>query len=302
MRHYELSTPENFLGLAADASDLADSRVVVLPIPYEATVSYGQGTREGPRAIIHASRQVELYDRWRGDEPALMLGIHTLPALAPSAAGPEANVAAIAACAAEHLAAGKHLVGLGGEHTISVGIAQAVARHHPEFVLVQIDAHADLRDSYEGSRYSHACAARRILDLGATIVQLGIRSVCPEEMALIAADPERITVAFAEDVHAGRHRERLAALVHDRPVFLTIDLDGLDPTLIPATGTPEPGGLSWDQVTEIIGIVATHGRIVAIDCVELAPIPGHHVSEFVAAKLVYQAITRAWAAAPDASR
>jgi agmatinase len=166
MRHhaYEFSTPENFLGLDAAASDPATSRVVVLPIPYEATVSFGQGTREGPRAIIHASRQVELYDRWRGDEPALMLGIHTLPALAPSAAGPEATVMAIAACAAEQLAAGKHLVALGGEHTISVGIAQAIAQDHPGFVVVQIDAHADLRDDYEGSRFSHACAARRMLE------------------------------------------------------------------------------------------------------------------------------------------
>jgi agmatinase len=295
MPTYETLAPDNFLGLDDDHSAYATSAALILPIPYEATVSYGQGTREGPRAILYASRQVELYDREFGDEPALRHGIHTLPALAPAISGPDAMVAAIAACAQEHLATGKLLVGLGGEHTVSAGIAHAVRATHGDFVMVQIDAHSDLRDEYEGSPYSHACVARRVLEMGASIVQLGIRSVCREEIEAIEQERERLRVFFAEDVHAGTHRAELADRVRGRTIFLTIDLDGFDPAYVPATGTPEPGGLHWEQVLEIIRIVAGAGRVVAIDCVELAPIPGHHSSEFLAAKLVYKAISAALA-------
>ncbi|HMO56061.1 MAG TPA: agmatinase [Roseiflexaceae bacterium] len=295
MPSYELLPPDNFLGLDDEFSSYDQSAALILPIPYEATVSYGQGTREGPRALLYASRQVELYDRELGDEPALRHGIHTLPAIAPASSGPEAMVAAIAACAAEHLASGKLLVGLGGEHTISAGIARAVHAQYSDMIMVQIDAHADLRNEYEGSQYSHACIARRVFDMGVPIVQLGIRSVCREEVELIDAEPEQLHVYFAEDVHAGRHRDELADLVRGRNVFLTIDLDGLDPSLIPATGTPEPGGLYWDQALEIIRTVCHAGRVVAFDCVELAPIAGQHGSEFLAAKLVYKTLSLALA-------
>src|SRR5512145_2732722 len=162
MQTYETLPPDNFLGLDAEYSDYERSAALILPFPYEVTVSYGQGTREGPRAILNASRQVELYDRELDDEHALRFGIHTLPALAPVVSGPEAMVAAVAVCAEEQLRARKLLVGLGGEHTISIGIARAVGAVYGDFVLVQIDAHSDLRAEYEGSPYSHACIARRI--------------------------------------------------------------------------------------------------------------------------------------------
>jgi agmatinase len=301
MPAYETLPPDNFLGLAPEHSHYERSAALILPIPYEATVSFGQGTRNGPRAIIDASHQVELYDRELDDEPALTYGIHTLPALAPVVSGPEATVAAVGACAEEHLRTGKLLVGLGGEHTVSAGIARAVSAVHGDFVMVQIDAHSDLRDEYEGSAYSHACIARRVLDLGATVVQFGIRSVCREEIDVIRAKPERVSVWFAEDVHRGGHLEALADLVRGRPIFLTIDLDGLDPALVPATGTPEPGGLSWAQTLEIVRTVVHTGRVVAIDCVELAPIPGQHASDFLAAKLVYKAISLTLAARPRSS-
>ena len=290
MSAYETLPPNNFLGLDEEHSAYDRSAALILPIPYEGTVSYGQGTREGPRAILAASHQVELYDRELDDEPALTCGVHTLPALAPVVSGPEGMVAAIAACAEEQLRTGKLLVGLGGEHTVSAGIARAVHATHGDFVMVQIDAHSDLRQEYEGSLYSHASIARRVFDMGATIAQFGIRSICREEIDLIRAEPERLHVWFAEDVHAGGHLEPLADLVRDRPVFLTIDLDGLDPSLVPATGTPEPGGLSWAQALTIVRTVASAGNVVAIDCVELAPIPGQHASDFLAAKLVYKAI------------
>jgi agmatinase len=291
MAAYETLAPDNFLGLDDEYSDYDRSAALLLPIPYEATVSYGQGTREGPRAIINASRQVELYDRELDDEPALRHGIHTLPALAPAGAGPEAMVDAIAACAAEHLATGKVLFGLGGEHTVSAGIARALVAQHGPIVMVQIDAHSDLRDEYEGTPYSHACVARRVLDMGATVVQLGIRSVCREEVEVIAAERERLRVFFAEDVHAGGHLAELERLVRDRTVFLTIDVDGLDPSIMPATGTPEPNGLSWNQALDMVRVVARSSRVAAIDCVELAPIAGSHASEFAAAKLVYKTLS-----------
>ena len=213
MPSYETLPPNNFLGLDEEHSGYEHSAALILPIPYEGTVSYGQGTREGPRAIIHASQQVELYDRELDDEPALTYGIHTLPFLAPVVSGPAGMVDAIAACAEEHLRTGKLLVGLGGEHTVSAGIARAVHAVHGDFVMVQIDAHSDLRDEYEGSPYSHASIARRVFDMGATIVQFGIRSICREEIELIRAERERLHVWFAEDVHAGGHIEKLAELV-----------------------------------------------------------------------------------------
>ena len=290
MNHYEYATPENFLGLEGDIASYEGAKVVVLPIPYEATVSFGQGARGGPRAIINASRQVELYDREFDREVVHDYGIHTLPALAPHTAGPAAMVDAITACAYEHLSAGKMLVGLGGEHSISSGFARAIQAVHGDFVLVQIDAHSDLRDSYEGSPYSHASVARRIADLGAPVLQFGIRSICQEEMDYIRATPDRTRVWFNDDVHAGGHIPELIDRIRGKKVFLTIDVDGLDPSIIPATGTPEPNGLSWVQVLEIVRAVTTHSTVVAFDCVELAPIPGMHSSDFITAKLIYKVI------------
>src|SRR5262245_48247880 len=171
MSRYETLPPYNFLGLSDEYSAYERCAALILPIPYEGTVSYGQGTREGPRAISHASQQVELYDRELDDEPALTYGIHTLPFLAPAVSGPADMVAAISACAEEHLqklvtrgGAGRLLVGLGGEHTVSAGIAQAVRAIYGDFVLVQIDAHSDLRDTYDGSPYTHASVAKRIFE------------------------------------------------------------------------------------------------------------------------------------------
>ena len=290
MSRYETLPPQNFLGLDDEHSGYESSAALILPIPYEGTVSYGQGTREGPRAIIEASRQVELYDRELDDEVALSYGIHTLPAIAPVVSGPSAMVDAIAAYAEEQLRTGKLLVGLGGEHTVSAGIARAVQAVHGNFVMVQIDAHSDLRDEYEGSPYSHASVARRVFDQGMTVAQFGIRSICREEIDLIRAEPERLRVWFAEDVQAGGHLPALAELVRGKHVYLTNDLDGFDPPPVGATGTPEPNGLSWNQGLEIIRTVAREARVVAIDCVELAPLPGQHASDFLAAKLVYKAI------------
>jgi agmatinase len=293
MPAYETLPPQNFLGLDDEYSGFERSAALILPIPYEGTVSYGQGTREGPRAILHASRQVELYDRELDDEPALTHGIHTLPALAPIVSGPEPMVAAIAACAEEQLRTGKLLVGLGGEHTISSGIARAVQAVYGDFVMVQIDAHSDLRDEYDGSPYSHACVARRLLESSGIerILQLGIRSLDVEEVTFARASPERLRVWFAEDVHAGDWRDELEESLRGKRVYLTIDVDGLDPAIVPATGTPEPDGLTWSETLDVVRTVARAARVVGVDCVELAPHPGQHAADFAVAKLLYKTIS-----------
>lgn len=289
---YEFLPPLNFLGLPPERSARESSGVIVLPVPYEVTTSYGQGTRHGPRALLLASQQVELYDREFDGEPALEYGVHTLPLLAPTYRDPATAQAEIAAAVADHAGAALLCV-LGGEHSISGGVARGLRQVFGEFVTVQLDAHADLRDEYEGTPYSHASAMRRVLDhSGGPLLQLGIRSLSSDEAALIRAQPEQVTTFFAEDVHAGRHRERLAEFVRGQQVFLTIDLDCFDAALMPATGTPEPDGLSWNEVLDIVRIVATQAeRVLAFDVMELAPIPGYHAPDYLAAKLTYKVMS-----------
>lgn len=288
-----MTTPDNFLGLETDFSALDRAGVLVLPIPFEATVSYGGGTAAGPEAIITASQQVELYDREYDLEPALQYGVHTLPALdLPD--DPAAAVNAIRTAVANAARSGKLVVGLGGEHTISAGVGRGLldALGGP-LTVVQIDAHSDLRDEYEDSPYSHACVARRLLDDPAVeqVLQLGIRSVCPEEVAYVRDHPDRARVWYAEQVHAGNWRDEFIARVQGRRVFLTIDVDGLDPAIVPATGTPEPDGLTWSETLNILRTLNAHATVIGMDCVELAPAPGLHMAEFAVAKLVYKAIS-----------
>lgn len=291
-KSYEFGPPENFLGLPAPQSEFETSRAMILPVPFEATTSYGGGTRNGPRAIIEASAQVELYDIELGREPAMEWGVHTLPYLAPSLHSLEDAVADIAAAVADLPCRDKLLCVLGGEHTVSVGVARGLREHFGPFLTVQIDAHADLRDSYEGTPYSHASAMRRVLELGGPLLQLGIRSLDRSEAEFLAENPDTVTCFTAAAMRDGADwRAALTSAVSKMPVFLTIDVDGLDPSVIPATGTPEPGGLGWYDVLEIVRLIARHGRVIAFDCVELAPIPGLHHPNFTTAKLIYKTMT-----------
>ncbi|HHY57038.1 MAG TPA: agmatinase [Chloroflexi bacterium] len=288
-----MMTPDNFLGLEAEWSAFDRAGVLVLPIPFEATVSYGGGTAAGPAAIIDASQQVELYDREYDLEPALQYGVHTLPALdLPD--DPAAAVASIRTAVAAAACTGKLVVGLGGEHTVSVGVGRGLLDAlGGSLTVVQIDAHSDLRNEYEGTPYSHACIARRLLDEPAIeqVLQLGIRSVCPEEVAFVRAHPDRARVWYTEAVHDGSWRTEFIQRVQGRRVFLTIDVDGLDPAIVPATGTPEPDGLTWMETLDILRTLNKHATVVGMDCVELAPAPGLHLAEFAVAKLVYKAIS-----------
>ncbi len=286
---YEFLPPLNFLGLSAEHNRLKHSRVVVLPVPYELTTSYGQGTRNGPRALLVASQQVELYDREFGGEPVLDYGVHTLPLLAPNYRDPATAHAEIAAAVVSH-APEKLLCVIGGEHSISGSVARGLHEVHGDFVTVQLDAHADLRAEYEGTPYSHASAMRRVIDNGGgPVLQLGIRSLSADEAEFIRTQPDKVETYFAEDVHAGKHVQPLAAFVRDKQVFLTIDVDCLDASLMPATGTPEPDGMSWNEVLQAVRIVASHAeRVLAFDVMELAPIPGMQAPDYLAAKLTYK--------------
>ena len=267
--------------------------MLVLPVPYELTTSYGQGTRQGPRALLHASAQVELYDREFERECALEWGVHTLPFLAPNYHSPEVAHTEIAEAVAEYARTDKLLCVLGGEHSISGSVARGLHEVHGPFVTVQLDAHADLRDEYEGTPYSHASAMRRVIDNGGgPVLQLGIRSLSVDEAAFIREQPEAVQTFFAEQVHAGEHLDALRAFVRGKSVFLTIDVDCFDAALMPATGTPEPDGLLWPEVLDIVRIVAAEsGRVLAFDVMELAPIAGNQAPDYLAAKLTYKVMS-----------
>lgn len=285
--------PERFLGLDDEAGQKERAAAWVLPLPMEMTTSYVGGTRLGPAAIIEASTQVELYDADVQAEAAPIYGIHTLPTLHPNLTSPQAAVEGITE-AVNALELGERLlVTLGGEHTITPGLVKAFAPRYPDLVMVQIDAHSDLRDSFDGTPWSHACAARRVLQYTpASILQFGIRSICQEE-AEFAAQTDRVQIWTGEAIHRDRERHYIEAArnaVAGRPVYLTIDLDGFDPSVISAVGTPEPGGLGWYDCLDLIRAVVESGTVIAFDCVELCPAAGAQASAFAAAKLVYKTL------------
>lgn len=294
----------NFLDVQSEMT-AAPARCRVLPLPYEATVSYEGGTANGPRAILEASSQVELYDRAVGSEACLQYGIETLPAYSPPGLAGADYVNGLADHAEKLYDPDGLVVGLGGEHTVTIGLVRGTRRALGKpLTMVQIDAHADLRDQYSGDPYSHACISRRLLDDGVdSLVLLGIRSVCPEEVRLIDSDP-RISVFWADDIQAdgeARFLQSLRHLLQGRDVYLTIDVDGLDPSVIPATGTPEPGGLSWWQACSIVQATAESATIRGLDVTELAPRASLHAADFAVAKLIYHSMnqvakTRGWLA------
>jgi agmatinase len=286
--------PRNFLGLEGDAATWQNAGVVILPIPYEASVSYQGGTKLGPDAIIQASRFIELYDQELDDEPGPRVGVCTLPALHLSAAGPETAIGELREAMDAILAeAGDRLViGLGGEHSITSAPVQAHAARLPEgrrLTILQFDAHGDLRLEYEGSKFSHAAVMAQCIDC-ANLVQVGIRAITSEERALIREREGSITTIFAEEMWNNEAwiDRAFAALGDD--VFITFDVDYFDPSLMPATGTPEPGGCEWYPTLKLLRRVFEEKNVVGVDVVELAPIGGNAAPDFVVAKLVYKMI------------
>ncbi len=281
---YNQGEPFTFAGLDPEEFPYEASSIAVLPIPYEATTSYMAGTREGPREIIHASRFLELYDE-EIDAEVYPLGIFTLPEVQTVVSSPAEMVEEIYQAAKIIIEDGKFLVSLGGEHTITPPLVKAQVEANPELSVLQIDAHADLRETYQGSVYSHACAMRRVVGL-APAVQVGIRSISAEEVAAVSSLPTRIF--YAHEIRSNPDWQRRVVDALGDPVYVTIDLDGLDPALMPAVGTPEPGGLDWGQVCGLLRAVTHQRRVVGFDVNELAPIPGLGAPNFLAAKLVYK--------------
>ncbi len=267
---------------------------VVVPIPYEATTTYRKGCAHGPEAILTASDQLEAYDEELRRSPCHEVGIYTLPPIADTRQQPSLSADQMLqqtqATTAPILQAGKFIVALGGEHAITAGIVQAVKAVVTEpFTVVQIDAHGDLRASFEGSPHNHACVMRRVWELGLPTLPLGIRAICQEEADLIQA--HNIPVFWAREMmHNPLWPEQAIAAITTEKVFLTIDMDGFDPSLIPGVGTPEPGGLGWYDVLRFLRLLFRHKQVIAADVMELAPLTDSVVSEFTTAKLVYKII------------
>jgi agmatinase len=293
LRELGWELPHTFLGLDEAASAFEDAGVVILPVPYESTVSYGGGTRNGPRAIVEASRYIELYDQELDAEP-WEVGVATLPALSLGGAGPESAVGELRAAydALLEESGDRFVVTLGGEHSITsapvLAWSERLAAQGRRLSVLQIDAHTDLRLEYEGSPYSHAAVMARVHEQ-CDIVAVGIRALTREEREL-ARSRDNIHIFFADDIHTGdAWMDDVLALLGD-DVYITFDVDGFDPTLVPSTGTPEPGGLQWYPVLQLLRRVFAEKHVHAADVVELAPIAGLNAPDFLVAKLVYKMI------------
>lgn len=259
----------------------------VIPAPMETTVSYGGGTAQGPRAILEASGQLEDFD---GRGCPGERGIHTQPAVKPAAGKgllEERWIEAIERAVSKALRCGAVPAVLGGEHTVTLGAARAFRAAGQEIGFIHFDAHADLRDTYEGTAYSHACVMRRVHELGFPLVQLGTRAYCLEERDYRAANRSTIRAYDADVLAAGRLPKKWIPAGFPKRVFITFDLDGLDPSILPATGTPVPGGLGWYDAMNRLEEIAATRVIEGFDVVELAPQPGLHHADFTAARLVY---------------
>jgi agmatinase len=275
--------PHNFGGLEDEHAALEPSRFVVLPVPYDFTTTYQPGTRWGPRAILTASQNMELWDEELG--ATYRAGIHTLPEVESTAAGPEAMVRRVEEAVGWILDLGKVPVMLGGEHSITGGAVGAAARRFRNLSVLQLDAHADMRDTYLDSPFSHACVMRRVRER-VPAASVGIRSMSEEEAEHLKRHPVPMWSTRQFRALGGRWDPVLEALTDE--VYVTFDLDGLDPAQLPATGTPEPGGLDWYEAVDLLRAVSGRARIVGCDVVELAPIAGQVASDFLAARLAYR--------------
>jgi agmatinase len=281
-----LAPPQNFAGMLSPYADLETAKVVILPVPYDSTTEWHSGTREGPKAIINASQYLELYDI-ELEREIYKVGIHTLPEVKPLLNSPEKMIDRVYRVASELTKQAKFLVMFGGEHSLSLGMVQALKENFQDLCVLQLDAHADLRDSYSGTRYSHACVMRRIHEL-CPIVQVGIRSLSWEEQQFLTqnnmhpfcisvsssdlASPENIVTSLSENV------------------YVSMDLDVFDISVMPAVGTPEPGGMQWHEVLNLLRSVTLHKRVIGFDLVELCPKDYTDSYAFLAAKLAYKFI------------
>jgi agmatinase len=284
---YDHISPLAFGGTLPDSATFERAKAVILPVPLESTTSYVPGTRNGPREILVASSHLELWDEETGTD-VHPIGIYTLPEMElpfDDMADIMAEIRRVTSAILEH---DKFTIVLGGEHSITSPVVAAMAEKHRGLSVLQIDAHADLRDVYMGTRFNHACAMRRVLEY-APVTQVGIRSLSTEEAKAAASLGTRIfyDVNMRQDAN---WMQQVVASLSDT-VYITIDVDGLDPAIMPATGTPEPGGLSWYELLSLLRTVISTRKVVGCDIVELSPLPGVAAPNFMCAKLVYKILT-----------
>ena len=274
----------NFGGIEPPFSLKDTSKIAVIPVPYDLTTTYVTGTKNGPSAIIEASTHMELYDEELGKE-TYQVGIYTHQPIAVSDKKPEEMLRMVSEAVSSDMKSDRFPVTLGGEHSISVGVVRELVKIYPDLSVLQLDAHADLRDTYEGTPYNHACVGRRITEL-CPLVQVGIRSMCKEE-----ADFQRSSkVITISDYEMKRNKTALENAINALTdhVYITLDLDVLDPAIMPAVGTPEPGGLNWFETIQFLKLLSERKQIVSFDLVELCPQAGNVAPDFLAAKLIYR--------------
>ena len=280
-----LSQKKGFLGY--EANNKKDDKVVVIPFGLEMTVSYGGGTKNGPKEIIKASHQVELFDEELNKEPFKEIGIKTLkPFLIKKKIKPALKQ--LSKINEEILANKKLPIIFGGEHSLTAGSIRPFVKKYDEIVILHFDAHADLRESYNGERYSHASAIKRCLDFkNVKVVSFGIRNLSQSEMQFYRNNKDRIEIFWGKDKHKW-DLSRLKSIFAGKNVYITFDVDGFDSSIMPATGTPEPGGFLWEDVLPIIKSVCQESNIVGVDINELSPIKNFNSYNFLVAKLAYK--------------
>lgn len=279
---YPTTEPFNFLGL--DEQNYKNACVVVLPVPYSSTTYWKAGTKDGPRAIIEASRHIELWDQELGRDIS-RIGIYTLPEVEVSKNSPKETIDRVAGILYKVHKDNKFPLMLGGEHSLALAGVTAASRKFKKLSVLQLDAHTDSRDEFEGTKYHHASWARRVVeDLKIPVTHTGIRSTSEEEMKFLKRSKMN-RVFFAPELPI----EEIIATLNDN-VYITLDLDALDSSLMPSTGTPEPGGLGWYETLGLLGRVCKERNVVGADIVELDPIPGMHAPDYTAARLTYKLI------------
>lgn len=284
---YEQLRLGEFGGTTPTTTDFEHARVVIFPVPLDRTTSYVPGTRNGPHEILVASSHMELWDE-ETETDVHSIGIFTLPEMEFPFETLDEVMREIRRVASELLSRDKFLVTLGGEHAITGPLVAAVGARHPGLSVLQIDAHADLRQTFLGSPHNHACAMRRVLE-HARATQVGIRSLSPEEAAAAPTLPTRIFYDYNMRANADWIDRVVESL--GETVYITIDVDGFDPAIMPATGTPEPGGLSWYEGLALLRTVIDRRNVVGCDLVELCPMPGHVAPNFLCAKLIYKILS-----------
>ena len=283
-----LSNKQGFLGI--DNKFNFKEKVVVVPFGLEKTVSYGKGTKNGPKEIIKASHQVELFDEELNCEPFKKIGIKTLKPFKIDKNIKKA-LSKISSINKEILSKNLFPITLGGEHSITPGCIAPFAEKYKKLYLLHFDAHADLRESYNGEKFSHASAIKRCMDHNnISVISFGIRNISAEEIPILNRNKKRINIYWAKDKKKW-DLKKFKRQIKNKVVYITFDVDGFDSSIMPATGTPEPGGIFWDEALEIIKVACKNSKIVGADVNELAPIKGFNSYNFLVAKLVYKILS-----------